>query len=140
MSRSHPPVLALAAVVLAAGVGCSFSYSSRSISDSSKHSSDSSSSSSKNDKTAFSEDVVEYAKAYVEAGGGAGDFLGGVGELARKRGISDWESDDANWVSIGRGIGMTKASEPQLEAYERAWTSGDSRRIASIKQGVDAVR
>jgi len=149
MSRSHLPVVALVgALVGALLAGCSFSYSSGSISNSSKtssdsikHSSDSSSSSSKNDnKTAFSEDVVEYARAYVEAGSAPDDFLSGIGELARRRGISDWEVEDATWVSIGRGIGMTKASDAQLADLERAWTDGDARRIASIQQGVDKVR
>jgi len=137
----------VAAGLLAADLGCSFSYSSGSLSDSSKNSSDSiknssdsSSSSSKDSKSSFADDVVEYTRAYVAAGGGAESFLGGVGDLARKRGISDWEAQDASWVSIGRGLGMTEASDAQLAAYQRAWTGGDARRMAAIQQGVDRVR
>ena len=138
--------IAIASLALA-GFGCSFSDSSRSISDSVNHSSDSSgkssdssSSSSKDQKSSFADDVVEYTQAYVKAGGGAESFLDGVGDLARKRGVSDWEADDATWVSIGRGLGMTKVTDAQLVAYEKAWTSGDPERVAAIKRGVDKVR
>jgi hypothetical protein len=130
-----------------AGVGCSFSDSSRSSSDSVNHSSessgkssDSSSSSSKDKKSAFADDLVEYTQAYVTAGGSAEGFLDGVGDLARKRGVSDWEAENATWVSIGRGLGMTKLSDSQLVAYENAWAAGAPERIAAIRRGVMKVR
>ena len=134
-------LVACAAVgLLLGGFGCSFSDSSKSISDSINNSSESSSSSSKDSKSAFADDVVEYTQAYVKAGGGAQSFLGGIGDLARKRGISDWESGDATWISIGRGLGMTKATNAELAAYENAWTGGDEQRIAAIQRGIDKVR
>jgi len=129
-----------AAGLLLGGLGCSFSDSSKSISDSINNSSESSSSSSKDGKSAFADDVVEYTQAYVKAGARAESFLGGIGELARKRGISDWESGDATWLSIGRGLGMTKATNAELAAYENAWTGGDKQRIAAIQRGIDKVR
>ncbi len=129
-----------AAGLLLGSFGCSFSDSSKSISDSINNSSESSSSSSKDSKSAFADDVVEYTQAYVRAGGGAESFLGGVGDLARKRGISDWEAEDATWVSIGRGLGMTKATNAELTAYKNAWTGGDTQHMAAIQRGVDKVR
>jgi hypothetical protein len=139
-------VSAVAGLALA-GLGCSFSDSSRSISDSINHSSDSSgkssdssSSSSKDKKSAFADDLVEYTQAYVKAGGGAEGFLDGVGDLARKRGVSDWEADDATWVSIGRGLGMTKLGDAELVAYENVWAAGNPERIGALQRGVMKVR
>jgi hypothetical protein len=141
-----PVAVAIASLALA-GLGCSFSDSSRSISDSINHSSDSSgrssdssSSSSKDKKSSFADDLVEYTQAYVKAGGGADGFLDGVGDLARKRGVSDWEADEATWVSIGRGLAMTKLSDAQRVAYEDAWAAGDLQRIAALRRGVMKVR
>ena len=146
--RAPRSLVAFAAASLAlAGFGCSFSHSSNSMSDSIGKSSDSigkssdsSSSSSKDKKSAYADDLVEYTQAYVKAGGGAESFLGGVGDLARKRGISDWEAEDVTWVSIGRGLGMTKVSDAQLVAYENAWAASNPQRIAAIQRGVAKVR
>ena len=140
-------LVAAAAASLALAFGCSFSDSSKSISDSVNHSSDSSgkssdssSSSSKDNKSAFADDLVEYTQAYVKAGGGAEGFLDGVGDLARKRGVSDWEADPRAWWSIGRGLGMTKLDDTQIVAYENAWAGGDARRVEAIRRGVMKVR
>jgi len=145
--RAPRSLVAIAIASALAGFGCSFSDSSRSISDSVNHSSDSSgrssdssSSSSKDQKSSFADDLVEYTQAYVKAGGGAEGFLDGVGDLARKRGVSDWEADDATWVSIGRGLGMTKLSDSDLVAYENVWAAGDPERVAALQRGVMKVR
>lgn len=132
--------LIASALLLAAASGCSFSHSSESFSDSSESSSDSSSGSSKGDRSAFADDVVEYTEAYVEAGGGEGGFLSGVGDLARERGITDWEADPLAWESIGRGLGRTEASHAEIAAYQASWTGGDRGRMAAIQKGVDAER
>jgi hypothetical protein len=132
--------LGLAPLLLVAAAGCSFSHSSESFSDSSTSSSESSAASSKGDRSAFGDDVVEYTEAFVETGGGTASFLGGVGDLASKRGITDWEADPHAWESIGRGLGRTETGDAQIAAYEAAWTDGDRARMAAIQKGVDAVR
>ncbi|HTY19842.1 MAG TPA: putative lipoprotein [Myxococcota bacterium] len=146
-SAPHLYVGVAAACLALASFGCSFSDSSKSISDSVNHSSDSSgkssdssSSSSKDKQSAFADDVVQYTQAYVQAGGSAQSFFDGVGDLARKRGVSDWEAADATWISIGRGLGMTHLSDAELVAYEKAWAAGNSERMAAIQRGVAKVR
>jgi len=131
---------AAAAFVCAASLACSFSYSSGSFSDSSKSSSDSSDSSG-SDTTRFRDDVTQYTEAYVEAGGKQDEsFFSGLGDLARKRGVSDWESESSTWEAIGRGLGRTDVSEAQRAAYEAAWAGGDEEKQSAMARGFAQAR
>ena len=132
----------LAAAIAASGpLACSFTDSSGKSSDSSKGSSDSSSSSSKSDTARYRDDVEQYTEAFVKAGGrDEGSFFSGLGDLARKRGISDWEADSNTWQAIGRGLGHTDVNEAQQTAYEQAWTGGDAAKLGSVRQGFQETR
>jgi hypothetical protein len=132
----------LAGLVLAAGsLACSFSYSSESFSDSSESSSESSSSSSpESNSTKYREDVESYTQAYVISGGQQDTFFSGVSDLARKRGISDWESDHDTWRGIGKGLGRTKIDSVQLAVYEKNWASDDPAKVNLIRKGFAEVR
>jgi hypothetical protein len=146
-SRRFPVALSSAAVallLLAGPLACSFSYSSQSFSDSSKSSSDSSSSSSRssspNTGAAYRNDVSDYTEAYVVSGGSDGAFLNGIGGLAEKRGITDWESDENTWIGIGRGLGKTPITNVQLGVYKENWGGGDPQTMQQIQTGFDAAR
>lgn len=149
----RPLSTTLALLLLAAPVGCSFSYSSKSLSKSSKgisksvsassaSVSGSSSESSKSQETRYREDVEAYTEAWVSAGSdrSQGDFLGGVAGFARKRGISDWESDPTTWEGIGRGMGRAKLSQASFEGYQRSWAADNPQRMEMIRRGYDATR
>jgi hypothetical protein len=131
-------------LLLAGSLACSFSYSSQSFSDSSKSSSESSSSSSRssspNSGAAYRNDVADYTEAYVVSGGSDGAFLNGIGGLAEKRGITDWESDENTWTGIGRGLGRTAITAVQLGVYKENWGGGDPQKMQQIQQGFDAAR
>lgn len=145
------------AVMLAAGFGCALSNSSQSFSDSSQSFSDSSQSvsrsvsgssrsvsgsSSPEEQVAarYSRDVADYTEAWLVAGGSQAGFLRGVGDIARRRGISDWESDRDTWLGMGRGLARVQVGELQLEVYKRDWSGGDSERMHSIQKGYEAGR
>ena len=64
----------------------------------------------------------------------------GVGDLAQKRGITDWESNPDTWQSIGRGLGKAKVTPAELEAYEQSWAAGHPDRMQGIQKGYDAAR
>jgi hypothetical protein len=136
-------VVAAAGLLLAPLLACSFSYSSKSISDSVKGSSDSSGSSSASSATnesRYKKDVEEYTTAFVTSGGGEpGSFLSGIGDLARKRGITDWEANAATWDAIGRGLGKAKVNEAQLQAYEQSWAAGHPDRQQGMQKGWEAT-
>jgi hypothetical protein len=128
------------ALACAASLACSFSHSSGSLSDSSKSSSGSSGSSG-DDKKAFANDVSQYTEAFVKAGGEQQQtFFSGLSDLARKRGISDWESEPSTWEAIGRGLSRTKVNGAQRTAYEAAWASGDAERESAMARGFANAR
>lgn len=158
------------ALVVASTYACSFSYSSDSSSDSSKHSSDSSTSSSgssspdhdhddghdhdddhdddkKNEKksssssSTFDQDVEQYTGAFLDAGGSTNEsFLSGVGDLARRHGVSDWESDPSTWEAIGRGLARSHATTAERTAYQAAWTGGDPTKQSAMAKGIAATQ
>jgi len=138
MTHSIRRTLLLATGLACAGaLACSFSYSSESFSDSSK----SSSGSSGGDDSKFRNDVAQYTEAFVEAGGKQDEsFFSGLGDLARKRGISDWESEPSTWEAIGRGLGRTGVSEAQRTAYGAAWAGGDEEKQSAMARGFAAAR
>jgi hypothetical protein len=139
LRRAFKLVLAIAC---AGSLACSFSYSSKGSSDSSNSSSDSSGSSSGgSDSARFQKDVEQYTEAFVRAGGQRDEgFFTGLGDLARKRGISDWESEPGTWEAIGRGLGRSDINEAQRTAYETAWANGDPARESAMAKGFDATR
>lgn len=141
--------LAGVALLAAANLACSFSYSSKSISDSIASSSKSvsnsvsspfASSSPESDESKYQKDVEGYTQAFVVSGGSDSAFMGGISDLAKKRGITDWESDEHTWIGIGRGLGRTKIDSVQLGVYQKNWTGGDPAKIKLIQQGFDEVR
>lgn len=138
MTQSIRRALLLATGLACAGaLACSFSYSSESFSDSSKSSSNSSGS----DESKFRDDVAQYTEAFVAAGGRQDEsFFSGLGDLARKRGVSDWESEPSTWEAIGRGLGRSEASEAQRAAYEAAWAGGDEDKQSAMARGFAAAR
>jgi hypothetical protein len=143
MPQSASRAFAVALAIACAGsLACSFSYSSEGSSDSSNSSSDSSGSSSGDSKSArFQKDVEQYTEAFVQAGGQRDEsFFTGLGDLARKRGVSDWEAEPGTWEAIGRGLGRTRVTEAQRTAWETAWAGGDQARQDAIARGFAATR
>ena len=125
-------VWVLVAVLLLA-VGCSFSYSSKSSSESSASSSGSSESS----ETQYRNDVRDFTAAYVKSGGRLDDFKRRLGDLAKERGITDWELNLLTYEGIGRGLKKAKGSQVELETYTTNLTGGDPKKAKAMKDGYD---
>jgi hypothetical protein len=111
----------------------SSSDSSGSLSDSSGSSSRSSSPSSK--ESAYRDDVRDYTAAYVKSGGRIADFDKRLGELARSRGITDWEENMATYEGIGRGLGKADVNGVELDTYVHGLAGGDLKKAAAIRKG-----
>ena len=127
---------ALAAASVALVAGCSFSYSSESISNSIQGSSGSSSPSEK--KTAYRDDVRDYTSHYVRSSADTHAFFRGLGRLAEGHGVTGWEADRATWLGIGQGLAKAKLSGAQLDAFEHSLTEEDPARMATIQEGFEA--
>ena len=125
------------AVTMIALGGCSFSYSSKSISDSSTgssaSSSDSSTSSSPSDddkanakESAYRDDVRGYTAAWVRDGGDVASFQRGLATVARRYAITDWEATAATWTGVGAGLRVADAT-PSARATLVDGLAGDDR-------------
>ena len=138
---THSIVVVLLALASSAGVGCSFSDSSKSISKSISSPSRSSSESLKSDAARYREDVEDYAQGFATGGGGEiSGFRRGLAGIAEKRGISDWESDGDTWESLGVGLGRSEISDASFEGFVGSWAGGDSTRSDLMRQGFDSAR
>jgi hypothetical protein len=94
---------AFALALIAAVVGCSsLSTSARSVSK--MVSSPSDSSSDDQGDLIYMNKIRDYAYGYAKAGGDPQAFARGVGALAQRRGIHDWEQDQDTCRAIGEGF------------------------------------
>ena len=123
--------LLIAAVLVSAG--CSISASSKSSSESSESSSGSSSPESK--ETQYRNDVRDFTASYVKSGGRIEDFRRRLGDLAKERGITDWEQNLVTYDGIGRGLGKAKVSQVELDTYTSNLAGGDPAKAKAIKDG-----
>jgi len=135
---------ALATLAAFGPLGCSISTSpsdsSESSSDSSKSSSDSFGSSSPASKeAAYRDDVRDYTAAYVKSGGRVADFDRKLGELARSRGIGDWEENEATYEGIGQGLGKAGVKGVELDTYVGNLSGGDPNKAAAIRKGYESA-
>lgn len=143
--RTGSAGIALAMAMLVIG-GCSFSDSSKSISDSisgsSQSISDSSTSSSpsgdaKSSKTetSYRDDVRGYTAAYVRDGGDVAAFQRGLAAIARRHGISDWEASAATWTGVGAGLRSAGASADQRATLTDDLAGDDAAKRRDIERG-----
>ena len=116
----------------------SSSDSSGSFSDSSKSSSGSSSPDGK--QSAYRDDVRDYTAAYVKSGGRIADFDRKLGELARSRGITNWEENMTTYEGIGRGLGKAGVNGLELDTYVQNLAGGDPAKVAAMRKGYESAR
>ena len=134
-------VAGLAAMVILTQA-CSFSASSKSSSESSSDSSASSSRSSSPEsaETQYKSDVREYTAAYTKAGGQFDAFRRGIGDIAKKHNITNWEDNPATYEGIGQGLGEAGATDLQLKAYMDSLAGQDAAKRAAMHKGYDAKK
>jgi hypothetical protein len=149
------------AIALMAALGCSISRSSQSISDSShsiSKSSESSSTSSNNsseslsnssesssdssndeDDEAYRDDVRDYTYAYVLSGGQFEAFQKGLGDLARRHGITNWEAHRASYRGIGEGLGRAGLTQTQLDVFKTNLAGSSPEKMRDMQLGYDSL-
>lgn len=130
--------------------GCSFSDSSRSISDSAGSISDSlgsisesshSSNSSKSKK--YENEVSDYTQAYVKSSHAEADyssFVKGLGDIAAKRGVVNWDEDPKTYVAIGKGLKKAGIEGIAYETYKKNFANADQEHMNDIQKGYDSEK
>jgi hypothetical protein len=130
-------LLLLLAIVLVP-LGCSFSASSKSPSDSSASSSGSSSPG----DTAYFDDVRSATEAYAKSGGPFDAYQKQLGDLAKQRGVTNWEENLGAYAAIGEGLGLAKASQGLVDTFKERLAPPSSLNSAdkqtAIQKGYDS--
>jgi hypothetical protein len=142
-NRSRVVLLAL----LPVAAGCSLSASSESLSASVESSSnvvsspfESSASSLKSAETRYREDVRDHTVSFVRSGGDVAAFQAELAEVARQRGITDWEASNATWEGIGEGLARAGVSGADFESRLVALTGSDPAKMATARAAYDRAK
>jgi hypothetical protein len=129
----------IAVAALAAAAGCSFSDSSKSISNSVSSPFESSSKSSNGDSepapTAYLRDVEALSFAHADAGGEPQGLLREIGRVALAHGISDWESVPATYLAIGAGLRRAGLDAEAARRQAHALFGAGTPEAQSVLQG-----
>lgn len=136
-------VFILAAAAWLAGTGCSKSStsqaSSESSSDSSRSSSGSSGSSSRSSgNAAYIGDVRDTTEKWVLSGSDADAFQRDLAKTAEDNGITDWQSDQATYEGIGRGLKRSRVSGARQDQLKQALTQGNTQYMQWVQKGFDS--
>ena len=147
----------LLALIVAMGLvvtvsGCSFSESSKSSSTSiggsskslgnilSSPSKSSKSSSGGDSQGEFHDEVMDYTYAYVRSSSSSSHyegFVSGLGGIAAKHGVVDWENNSAVYMAVGRGLKKAKLQGTTYETYKKNLAGGDYAKMQDIQKGYD---
>ncbi len=134
--RSIRVLVAIAWLVSSVAIGCAWiSDSSRSVSKSvSSPLRSSSNSSGGGEDPTYMREIRDFSYGFAKSGGEAGAFARGVGSLAQRRGIQNWEDDEDTCRAIGEGFrdaGIGKSASEELigrsvppDSRAAAWMRG----------------
>lgn len=142
-SRRYIPAIFFLAMVFVLS-GCSLSQSSSASSESSSKiiSSpflSSSASSSPDTSNKYRDDVEGYTYAYVRSS--SLDYTGfqkGLGEIAAKYGITNWEAQPVTYNAIGRGLKKAKLTGVEYETFKKNLAAGEYSKMQDIQKGYDS--
>lgn len=133
----------LATLVLATmtAAGCSISDSIESVSDSLSSPFTSSSKSSSGEKDAdYREEVRDYTKGFVSSGGNAADFRAGLGKVAARHKVSNWEANTTTFTAVGEGLAAAGASRATVDGYKSALAAGNAANADAIEKGYSSAK
>jgi hypothetical protein len=129
-------------VALPAGLGGCFFKSSTSQASSESSSKSSSSpfrsSSKSSSPERYGGDVAEATRSWSLEEGNVADLQRDISRVAADAGISDWESRQSTWESVGLGLKRGGVSGERLEALKGELSGGDPERVQWITSGYES--
>lgn len=134
----------LLAVALLAAPGCFKSSTSQASSESSSDSSGSSSRSSASSSgssrdSVYESDVADYTKQWALSGGDVESFRSGLGPIAEKDGITDWENDENTYEGIGAGLKKSGVKGQRFEQLKGTLAGSNPKSPDWIQSGYDGA-
>ncbi len=122
--------------------GCSISHSVSSSSDSSRSISRSSTSSSgsqipEETRKAYVKDVTTYVSAIGRSDIASDNFMRGIGSIAERHSIADWENYKFTYIAIGKGLKQAGLSRDEIAdlPYLKPLIKADASRLKYIMEG-----
>lgn len=119
---------------------CSFSYSSKSISDSTS-SIISSPSSISGESKKYRNDIADYTVAYIKSSKtdtGYNSYFKGISEIAAKSGVANWDQDALTYIGIGLGLKRSGVDGVAYETYRKNFGNNDPTKMENIQNGYEA--
>jgi len=130
----------LALVPFAAGCSASLSASSESSSQIVSSPFESSSSSLRSSETRYRDGVRDLTVSYARSGGTV-DALGAqIADLARERGITDWQASNLTWEGIGEGLARGGVKGADFEAHLTRLTNSDPPKMATVRAAYERAQ
>jgi hypothetical protein len=135
--RSAVRLVALASLA-ACTAACGFlSDSARSASKSVSSPLRSSGSSSEREDRAYMREIRDFSFGYARSGGDAQAFARGVGSLAQRHGITDWESDRDTCRAIGQGFRAAGLDRPAARRFVESLVPANSVSAQWMREGYE---
>lgn len=88
---------------------------------------------------AYRNDVRDFTAAHIQSGGTADGLIRELGELAKKHGITDWESHEATFYAVGEGLAKGGYRQVQVDAFKQNLTKTEEQ-AKWTQEGYDSAR
>lgn len=128
----------LAILLIAFISGCSISYSSGKSSDSIKSILSSSGGDgeqqSTDTATLYDDDVMAATMSFAKKKGTSNDFQNQISAIAKKHGITDWESEQITFTAMGKGLQQAGIAQEDISKLPYFNTLASSTYYSSILQ------
>lgn len=116
--------------------GCSFSASSESSSTIVSSPFTSSSRSFSGKEKNYQQDVTDYTRANVRSSTtNYAGFRKGLGEVAEKHGVTNWEAQPLTYTAIGRGLKKAGLQGVEYETVKNNLAAGELTKMQDIDKG-----
>ena len=89
----------------------------------------------------YSNEVAEYTHAFATFPPAKGDYIlfnQGIGKIALRNGIVDWESNPKTYFAIGKGLKKANLKGSELDNYKDRLAGSDYARMRDIQKGYDS--
>ena len=91
------------------------------------------------EKSLYHEDVQAYAAVFATDPGTDREFLRGIGRVAERHGITNWESDPETLLLAGRGLHRGGMSGDDVDELSSGIAEVDSASARLLVEGYESV-
>lgn len=89
----------------------------------------------------YNNEVADYAYAFITFPPAKDDYLlfkQGLGKIAIRSGIIDWENNPKTYLSIGKGLKKANLKGAEFKTYKKKLGNSDYARMLDIQKGYDS--